>query len=41
MPITRSPYRPRLAYMTDEAVEGRDQFHEKREPDWSPFPWYF
>jgi naphthoate synthase len=31
----------RLAYMTDEAVEGRDAFLEKREPDWSPFPWYF
>ena len=31
----------RLAYMTDEAVEGRDQFLEKREPDWAPFPWYF
>ncbi len=31
----------RLAYMTDEAVEGRDQFLEKREPDWSPFPWYY
>ena len=31
----------RLAYMTDEAVEGRDSFLEKREPDWSPFPWYF
>jgi naphthoate synthase len=31
----------RLAYMTDEAVEGRDQFLEKREPDWSPYPWYF
>ena len=31
----------RMAYMTDEAVEGRDQFLEKREPDWSPFPWYF
>lgn len=31
----------RLAYMTDEAVEGRDQFLEKRDPDWSPFPWYF
>ncbi|WP_338750286.1 1,4-dihydroxy-2-naphthoyl-CoA synthase [Janibacter alittae] len=31
----------RLAYMTDEAVEGRDQFLDKREPDWSPFPWYF
>ncbi|WP_372729916.1 1,4-dihydroxy-2-naphthoyl-CoA synthase, partial [Nocardioides sp.] len=31
----------RLAYMTDEAAEGRDQFLEKREPDWSPFPWYY
>ncbi len=31
----------RLAYMTDEAVEGRDQFLEKRDPDWSPFPWYY
>ena len=31
----------RLAYMTDEAVEGRDAFLEKRPPDWSPFPHYF
>ncbi len=31
----------RLAYMTDEAVEGRDAFLEKRAPDWSPFPWYY
>jgi naphthoate synthase len=31
----------RLAYMTDEAVEGRDAFLEKRPPDWSPFPWYY
>ena len=31
----------RLAYMTDEAVEGRDQFLEKRDPDWSPFPHYY
>ncbi len=31
----------RLAYMTDEAVEGRDAFLGKRPPDWSPFPWYF
>ena len=28
----------RLAYMTDEAQEGRDQFLEKREPDWSAYP---
>jgi naphthoate synthase len=31
----------RLAYMTDEAVEGRDAFLEKREPDWSRFPYYY
>ena len=31
----------RLAYGTDEAVEGRDSFLEKREPDWSPYPWHF
>ena len=31
----------RLAYMTDEAQEGRDQFLEKRDPDWSQYPWYY
>lgn len=31
----------RLAYMTDEAVEGRDAFLSKREPDWSSHPYYF
>jgi naphthoate synthase len=31
----------RLAYMTDEAVEGRDAFLEKRDPDWSRFPHHF
>ena len=31
----------RLAYGTDEAVEGRDSFLEKREPDWAPFPWHY
>ncbi|MGY9083143.1 MAG: 1,4-dihydroxy-2-naphthoyl-CoA synthase [Acidimicrobiales bacterium] len=31
----------RLAYMTEEAKEGRDSFLEKREPDWSPFPYYY
>ncbi|WP_233160434.1 1,4-dihydroxy-2-naphthoyl-CoA synthase [Actinophytocola xanthii] len=31
----------RLAYMTDEAVEGRDAFLQKRDPDWSPFPYYY
>ena len=30
----------RLAYGTDEAVEGRDSFLEKRDPDWSPYPWH-
>ena len=29
----------RLAYGTDEAVEGRDSFLQKRQPDWSPYPW--
>jgi len=31
----------RLAYMTDEAVEGRDAFLQKRDPDWSGFPYHF
>jgi naphthoate synthase len=31
----------RLAYMTDEAAEGRDSFLEKRPPDWAPYPWYY
>ena len=31
----------RLAYMTDEAAEGRDAFLQKRPPDWSPFPWHY
>jgi len=31
----------RLAYGTDEAVEGRDSFLQKREPDWAPYPWQF
>jgi len=31
----------RLAYMTDEAAEGRDSFLEKRDPDWSAFPWHY
>jgi len=30
-----------LAYMTDEAREGRDAFLEKRTPDWSGFPHHF
>ncbi len=29
----------RLAYMTEEAQEGRDAFLEKRDPDWSKYPW--
>jgi naphthoate synthase len=31
----------RLAYGTDEAAEGRDAFLERREPNWSAFPWHF
>ena len=31
----------RLAYMTDEAQEGRDAFLEKRDPDFSEYPYYF
>ena len=31
----------RLAYMTDEAREGRDSFLERRAPNWSAFPYYF
>ncbi|MCS4483885.1 1,4-dihydroxy-2-naphthoyl-CoA synthase [Gleimia sp. 6138-11-ORH1] len=31
----------RLAYMTEEAQEGRDAFVERRKPDWSSFPYYF
>jgi naphthoate synthase len=31
----------RLAYMTDEAAEGRDAFLDKRDPDWSPYPFYY
>lgn len=29
----------RLAYMTDEAEEGRNAFLEKRKPDFKKFPW--
>jgi naphthoate synthase len=29
----------RLAYGTAEAAEGRDSFLEKRDADWSAFPW--
>ncbi|BBM86952.1 1,4-dihydroxy-2-naphthoyl-CoA synthase [Candidatus Uabimicrobium amorphum] len=31
----------RLAYGTDEAKEGRDSFLEKREQDFTKFPWHF
>ena len=31
----------RLAYMTDEAQEGRDAFLEKRPPDWGGFPHHY
>ncbi len=28
-----------LFYMSEEAQEGRDAFNEKREPDFSAYPW--
>lgn len=31
----------RLAYGTDEAQEGRDAFLEKRDQDYSDFPWHY
>lgn len=31
----------RLAYMTEEAREGRNAFLEKRAPDYAKFPWYY
>ena len=31
----------RLAYMTDEAEEGREAFLEKREPNWDNFPYHY
>ncbi|MEM7477924.1 MAG: 1,4-dihydroxy-2-naphthoyl-CoA synthase, partial [Planctomycetota bacterium] len=31
----------RLAYGTDEAQEGRDAFLEKRDPDWSDYPYHY
>jgi naphthoate synthase len=31
----------RLAYGTDEAIEGRDAFLEKRPQDYSQFPWHY
>ena len=31
----------RLAYMTEEAAEGRDSFLEKRDADWSEYPWHY
>lgn len=31
----------RMAYMTDEAIEGRDAFLEKRTPEFGKFPYYY
>ncbi|MCK6508504.1 1,4-dihydroxy-2-naphthoyl-CoA synthase [Myxococcota bacterium] len=31
----------RLAYATEEAVEGRDAFLEKRKQDYTKFPWHY
>ena len=31
----------RLAYGTDEAAEGRDAFLDKRDPDWTDYPYFY
>jgi naphthoate synthase len=31
----------RLAYGTEEAVEGRDAFLQKRGPNYGKFPWHY
>jgi naphthoate synthase len=31
----------RLGYMTDEAAEGRDAFLQRRDPDWTGYPFYY
>ena len=31
----------RLGYMTDEAQEGRDAFLEKRDADFTDYPWHY
>lgn len=31
----------RLGYMTEEAAEGRDSFLEKRDADYSDYPWHY
>jgi naphthoate synthase len=31
----------RLAYGTDEAIEGRDAFLQRRDPDWTPHPYAY
>ena len=31
----------RMAYMTAEAQEGRDAFVERRDPDWTGYPYYY
>jgi naphthoate synthase len=31
----------RLAYMTDEAREGKEAFLQKRPPDWTAFPYRY
>ena len=48
-PHRRRPGRPAALRRRDHpaglhdrrGAEGRDQFLEKREPDWSPYPWYY
>jgi naphthoate synthase len=43
-PVGQQPFAgqaTRLAYMADEAVEGRDAFLETRDSDYGRFPRYF
>ena len=40
--IEQPPVRfPGPRVLADVLGQDRDQFLEKREPDWSPYPWYY
>ena len=41
LPSIESGETTRLAYMQDEAVEGRDAFLKKRDPDFKDVPYYY
>jgi len=40
-PEVRNAFRPHAVDELDEAVEGRDAFLQKRDPDYGRFPRYF